>query len=256
MTPRGIAATAVRRGSAGRRANRCAGQRRRRTPARPAGRAPLARTGSDPGRGRRSDRAVAHLRRCPRSPAPGRRGSDRAGPRRRRRLTITPSAPGTKRRPCTGRPATMTWNSSTRPDRRRSGCRGARLLDRIGAAAAVGHRLRSVGRREASRRAARRQHFRGRVPRPAAGASPVRQRHAAADRRRARRSLVERQSRGSASSRQYLVSSGAEINWGAPWSGETPFDAATAGRQPQMAAWLAARSGHPGISAQDARPIG
>jgi uncharacterized protein len=39
---------------------------------------------------------------------------------------------------------------------------------------------------------------------------------------------------------RYLLGHGAELNWAAPWSGETPLDAARAKHQDAMAAWLAA----------------
>ncbi len=61
---------------------------------------------------------------------------------------------------------------------------------------------------------------------------------------------------GQLAAAEYLVNAGADVNWPAPWSGETPYDAATAGGQPQLAAWLAARSGRPGTPVADARPIG
>jgi ankyrin repeat protein len=39
---------------------------------------------------------------------------------------------------------------------------------------------------------------------------------------------------------RYLLARGADLNWPAPWSGETPLDAAQARHQHEMAAWLAA----------------
>jgi uncharacterized protein len=47
---------------------------------------------------------------------------------------------------------------------------------------------------------------------------------------------------------QYLLAHGAELDWRAPWDGATPLDAATAGQQHEMVAWLrgnGARSGIP-----------
>jgi uncharacterized protein len=39
----------------------------------------------------------------------------------------------------------------------------------------------------------------------------------------------------------FLLERGADLNWPAPWSGETPLDAARGARQDEMAAWLLAR---------------
>jgi ankyrin repeat protein len=39
---------------------------------------------------------------------------------------------------------------------------------------------------------------------------------------------------------RYLLARGADLNWPAPWSGETPLDAARARREDEMVAWLAA----------------
>jgi uncharacterized protein len=39
---------------------------------------------------------------------------------------------------------------------------------------------------------------------------------------------------------RYLLGQGAELNWAAPWSGQTPLDAARARDEDAMAAWLAA----------------
>jgi ankyrin repeat protein len=47
---------------------------------------------------------------------------------------------------------------------------------------------------------------------------------------------------------QYLLAHGAELDWRAPWDGATPLDAAAAGQQHEMVAWLrgnGARSGNP-----------
>jgi uncharacterized protein len=46
---------------------------------------------------------------------------------------------------------------------------------------------------------------------------------------------------------RYLAAHGADLNWSAPWSGETPLDAARGQRQRAVATWLVdagARSGH------------
>jgi uncharacterized protein len=61
---------------------------------------------------------------------------------------------------------------------------------------------------------------------------------------------------GQLAAAELLVTAGADINWAAPWSGETPLDAATVGQQPRMVAWLAARAGQPGTPTPDARLIG
>ena len=48
---------------------------------------------------------------------------------------------------------------------------------------------------------------------------------------------------------RYLLAHGADLNWPAPWDGNTPLDAATAEHQRETAAWLrdnGARSGNPG----------
>ena len=48
---------------------------------------------------------------------------------------------------------------------------------------------------------------------------------------------------------RYLLAHGADVNWPAPWDGNTPLDAATAKHQRETAAWLrdnGARSGNPG----------
>src|SRR6202035_5154035 len=39
---------------------------------------------------------------------------------------------------------------------------------------------------------------------------------------------------------RYLLARGADLNWPAPWSGETPLDAAQARREDEMVAWLTA----------------
>jgi ankyrin repeat protein len=39
----------------------------------------------------------------------------------------------------------------------------------------------------------------------------------------------------------FLLDRGADLNWPAPWSGETPLDAARAARQDEMATWLLAQ---------------
>jgi ankyrin repeat protein len=39
---------------------------------------------------------------------------------------------------------------------------------------------------------------------------------------------------------RYLLARGADLNWPAPWSGETPLDAARARHEDEMATWLAA----------------
>jgi hypothetical protein len=44
-----------------------------------------------------------------------------------------------------------------------------------------------------------------------------------------------------------LLGHGAELNWAAPWSGETPLDAARAKHQDAMAAWLAAEGATSGL---------
>jgi hypothetical protein len=48
----------------------------------------------------------------------------------------------------------------------------------------------------------------------------------------------------------FLLERGADINWPAPWSGETPLDAARGGRQDEMAAWLLARGAVAGPAGQ------
>jgi ankyrin repeat protein len=45
---------------------------------------------------------------------------------------------------------------------------------------------------------------------------------------------------GQLAAARYLLARGADLNWPAPWSGETPLDAARASRADNMAAWLAA----------------
>jgi ankyrin repeat protein len=45
---------------------------------------------------------------------------------------------------------------------------------------------------------------------------------------------------------QYLADQGADVNWRAPWSGETPFDAARAQHQRPVVAWLLERSASSG----------
>jgi uncharacterized protein len=42
---------------------------------------------------------------------------------------------------------------------------------------------------------------------------------------------------------QYLLAHGADLNWNAPWSGETPLDAARGKHQASVAAWLVALGG-------------
>ena len=39
---------------------------------------------------------------------------------------------------------------------------------------------------------------------------------------------------------RYLLARGADLNWPAPWSGETPLDAARARDEDDMVAWLTA----------------
>lgn len=48
----------------------------------------------------------------------------------------------------------------------------------------------------------------------------------------------------------FLLERGADINWPAPWSGETPLDAARGARQHQMADWLLARGAVAGPAGQ------
>jgi uncharacterized protein len=50
----------------------------------------------------------------------------------------------------------------------------------------------------------------------------------------------------------FLLGRGADLNWPAPWSGETPLDAARRAHQDEMVAWLLAR----GAVADLARPAG
>ena len=45
---------------------------------------------------------------------------------------------------------------------------------------------------------------------------------------------------GQLATARYLLARGADLNWRAPWSGETPLDAAQARHENEMAAWLAA----------------
>ena len=45
---------------------------------------------------------------------------------------------------------------------------------------------------------------------------------------------------GQLAAARYLLTRGADLNWPAPWSGETPLDAAQARREDEMVAWLAA----------------
>jgi ankyrin repeat protein len=46
---------------------------------------------------------------------------------------------------------------------------------------------------------------------------------------------------GQLAAARYLLGHGAELNWAAPWSGETPLDAARRAHQDAMAEWLAAQ---------------
>jgi uncharacterized protein len=48
----------------------------------------------------------------------------------------------------------------------------------------------------------------------------------------------------------FLLERGADLNWPAPWSGETPLDAARAARQDEMAAWLLARGAVAGTASR------
>ena len=45
---------------------------------------------------------------------------------------------------------------------------------------------------------------------------------------------------GQLAAARYLLARGAELNWPAPWSGETPLDAARARHEDETAAWLTA----------------
>jgi uncharacterized protein len=45
---------------------------------------------------------------------------------------------------------------------------------------------------------------------------------------------------GQLTTARYLLARGADLNWPAPWSGETPLDAAQARREDEMVAWLTA----------------
>lgn len=44
---------------------------------------------------------------------------------------------------------------------------------------------------------------------------------------------------GQLAAARYLLARGADLNWSAPWSGETPLDAAQARHEDEMVAWLA-----------------
>jgi uncharacterized protein len=46
---------------------------------------------------------------------------------------------------------------------------------------------------------------------------------------------------GQLAAARYLLTRGADLNWPAPWSGETPLDAAQARHEDEMVAWLAAQ---------------
>jgi uncharacterized protein len=45
---------------------------------------------------------------------------------------------------------------------------------------------------------------------------------------------------------RYLLAHGAELDWPAPWDGNTPLDAAIAAHQPETAAWLRENGAHSG----------
>jgi uncharacterized protein len=50
---------------------------------------------------------------------------------------------------------------------------------------------------------------------------------------------------------QCLAAHGADLNWAAPWSGETPLDAARAQHQRPVAAWLVHAGAHSGLGAAE-----
>jgi hypothetical protein len=45
---------------------------------------------------------------------------------------------------------------------------------------------------------------------------------------------------GQLAAARYLLARGADLNWPAPWSGESPLDAARARREDKMVTWLTA----------------
>jgi ankyrin repeat protein len=51
---------------------------------------------------------------------------------------------------------------------------------------------------------------------------------------------------GQLAAARYLLARGADLNWPAPWSGETPLDAAQARYEGEMVAWLTAAGALPG----------
>jgi hypothetical protein len=51
---------------------------------------------------------------------------------------------------------------------------------------------------------------------------------------------------GQLSAGQLLVEHGADVNWRAPWSDETPLDIARAAGQDEVAAWLLENGAAPG----------
>jgi len=51
---------------------------------------------------------------------------------------------------------------------------------------------------------------------------------------------------GQLAAARYLLARGADLNWPAPWSGETPLDAAQARHEGEMVAWLTAAGALPG----------
>ena len=54
---------------------------------------------------------------------------------------------------------------------------------------------------------------------------------------------------GQLAAAQLLAAHGADVNWRAPWSGETPLDLATANGHHEVAAWLVSSGAEPGAAA-------